>query len=111
MAGKSKDRPQGRPAVSPEERENQLTALAYDVAEQQMREGTATSQIVHHFLKSGSRREELELERLRRENLLLEAKAKQIEAAEDLRELYGEAITAMKVYQGQAEDDEYGYED
>lgn len=111
MAGKSKDRSPGRPARSPEEREHQLTALAYNLAEEHLRDGTASSQIIHHLLKVGSKREDLELERLRNENLLLEARTQQIANAERMEELYSEAIRAMKTYNGKEQDVEYDDED
>lgn len=95
-----------RPAATPEQRENQLIALAYDVAEQQMRNGTASSQIVTHFLKYGSAREELEREKLKSENLLAEAKIKSMESAERIEELYSEAIASMRRYSGMATEPE-----
>lgn len=89
-----------RPATTPEQRENQLIALAADLAERQMRDGTASSQIVTHYLKLGSTREKLEQERLRMENELAEAKIKAMASAERMEELYGEAIAAMRGYAG-----------
>lgn len=113
MAGKSKDRPLSRPATSPQDRENQLVALATDLAEEQMREGTASAQVISHYLKLGSTREQLEQERLRYETKLLEARTQQISDAARMEELYANAINAMKTYQGQDIPDEYdyGYED
>jgi hypothetical protein len=113
VAGKSKDRPQSRPATSPQDRENQLVALATDLAEEQMREGTASAQVISHYLKLGSTREQLEQERLRYETKLLEARTQQISDAARMEELYANAINAMKTYQGQEVPDEfdYGYED
>ena len=69
-----------RPALSVENREMQLGSLAVDLAEKQLREGTASSQIITHYLKAGSAREQLELERLRSENEMLKAKAKALES-------------------------------
>ena len=113
MAGKSKDRPQGRPAVSPQDRENQLISLATDLLEERLREGTASAQEITHLLKLGSSREQLEQERLRYETRLLEARAQQIQDAQRMEDLYANAINAMKTYQGQDVPDEfeYGYED
>jgi hypothetical protein len=90
-----------RPAMTPEGRENQLISLAYDRAEKQMREGTASSQVITHFLKMGSTREKLEQQRLQHENLLLSAKRDQIASSGRMEELYSEAIKVMKVYSGQ----------
>jgi hypothetical protein len=113
VAGKSKDRPQRRPATSLPDRENQLVALATDLAEEQMREGTASAQVISHYLKLGSTREQLEQERLRYETKLLEARTQQISDSARMEELYANAIHAMKTYQGQDIPDEYdyGYED
>lgn len=97
----------GRPALSPEARENQLISLAVDLAEQQLRDGTASSQVITHFLKLGTTRAELEKEKLQRENKLLEAKTKATESAEEIKTLYDNAIKAMRNYAGYGEPDEY----
>ena len=70
----------GRPALNPEERENQMINLAVNLAEQQLRDGTASSQVITHFLKLGTTKAELEKEKLRNENEVLKAKAKSIES-------------------------------
>lgn len=95
-----------RPAVTIEGRENQMISLAVDRAEQQLRDGTASSQIICHYLKKGSIREQLEIERLKRENELLRAKTKQIEDEQDMKVLYEEAIRAMKTYAGYGNSEE-----
>lgn len=96
-----------RPALTPESRENQLISLAVDLAEQQLRDGTASSQVVTHFLKLGSTREKLERERLEEENKLLKAKTRALENAEEVKVLYEQALKAMRNYAGQGEPDEY----
>lgn len=88
------------PVLTPEERENQLISLAFDRAEIQLREGTASSQVITHFLKLGTVRSEIELEKLKRENELLAAKTNAIESAENQEKIYAEAIEAMKKYRG-----------
>lgn len=93
--------PKRRPATTPEGRENQLVALAVDLAEKQIKEGTVSSQVLTHYLKLGSSRERLEQERLRRENHLLEAKAEAMASAKRVEELYGQALKAMRNYSGQ----------
>lgn len=93
------------PASSPEEREQQVISLAYDLAERQIREGTASSQVITHFLKRGSIQSELELEKLKKENALLEAKTNALESAQRSEELFAEAIKAMKKYRGSNEDE------
>lgn len=100
---KIKKRP---PARTAEEREKQLTALAYDRAEQQLLEGTASSQVITHFLKLGSQRELLEKEKLRQENELLIAKTETIKAQKRVDELYIAALDAMKSYSGKNNEEE-----
>jgi hypothetical protein len=96
-----KRRPRRRPATTEEGRENQLVSLAIDLAEKQMIEGTASSQVITHYLKLGSTREKLEQERLAHENQLLISKAEQLESAKKVEELYASALDAMRIYSGQ----------
>ena len=90
-----------RPATTPEGRENQLISLASDLAEKQLNAGTASAQVITHFLKLGSTRERLEQERLQRENLLLSAKIEQLASSKRIEELYETALNAMRTYAGQ----------
>ncbi len=92
------------PAATPEERENQLISLAFDRAEQQLRDGTASSQVITHFLKLGTVKAEYEVEKLKKENALLEAKTSAIESQENIERLYANAIEAMKKYRGNSEE-------
>ena len=96
-----------RPAISIEARENQMISKAIDLAEQQLMDGTASSQVITHFLKLGSVRERLERERLEEENRLLKAKTKALENAEEVKVLYEQALKAMRNYGGQGDPDEY----
>ena len=96
-----------RPALTPEARENQMISLAVDLAERQLQEGTASSQVITHYLKLGSMRERLEREKLEEENKLLKARTEQIQSMKRVEELYEEAIKAMRNYGGQGEQDEY----
>lgn len=100
--------PKSRAALTPEAREKQLIALAIDVAEEQMRNGTASSQVISHFLKLGSTRAQIEKELLEKQRDLAAAKAEAIESSAKMEELYLKATKAMKSYQGQ-EDEEDGY--
>ena len=103
----------GRPAMSPEARENQMIAYAVDLAEKQLREGTASSQVITHYLKLGSSKERLEREKLERENELLRAKAENLQSAQRSEEVYKKALQAMRTYSGQQtdeEDDDYDYD-
>jgi hypothetical protein len=89
-----------KPATTPEARENEMVSLATDLAEEQIRQGTASSQVITHFLKLGSTRERLEQERLEHENQLLAVKKEQIESQQRIEELYIDAIKAMRSYAG-----------
>lgn len=89
-----------RPALTPEARENQLISLAVDLAERQLMEGTASAQVITHYLKLGATTARLEKEKLEKENQLLEAKTKALESAERQEELYVNAINAMRSYGG-----------
>lgn len=94
-----------RPALTPEARENQLVSLAINLAEQQLRDGTASSQVITHYLKLGSQKERLEREKLQRENELLKAKTDSIASAKRTEELYENALRAMREYSGHGDDD------
>lgn len=96
------------PAISPESREAQISALAYDLVEQRIRDGTATSQETTYFLKLGSPVAKKQQAKLDKEIELLEAKTEAIKAAKRMDEVYMEAINAMRIYQGIGgeEDDE-----
>jgi len=105
---KKKDPPQRPPAKTLEGRENQLVSLAIDLAETQMREGTASAQVISHYLKLGSTREGLEQERLIQENELLKARVEQLASGKRIEELYNAALNAMRTYAGQEPvEDEY----
>lgn len=105
---RKKEEPKRRrpPATTPEARENQLIALAVDLAEQQLSEGTASSQVISHYLKLASSKERLEKERLTHEVELLKAKTEAIHSAKRVEELYKEALNAMKAYSGQGGSDD-----
>lgn len=100
---KRKKRP---PAKTPEARENQLIELAVDLAEEQMLNGTASSQVITHFLKLGTTRAALETEKIRRENELLKAKTENLESMKRIEELYQDAIVAMRRYSGSEYEEE-----
>src|SRR4051794_16195568 len=89
-----------KPATTPEGRENQLVAQAIDLAERQIQAGTASSQVITHFLKLGSTREQLEQQRLEHENELTRVKIEAIESQKRVEELYMEALQAMRSYSG-----------
>lgn len=95
-----------RPALTPEARENQLISLATDVAEKQLREGTASSQVITHFLKLGSTKEKIEKDILERQKELIEAKTENLKTADRIEELYENALAAFRGYSGQNNDDD-----
>lgn len=95
-----------RPALSPESEENQMISEAMNLAYKQLREGTASSQVITHFLKLGSTKEKLEREKLEEENKLLRAKTESLQSAKRIEELYADAISAMRRYSGQGVDDD-----
>lgn len=96
-----------KPALDPEARENQMIAYATNLAERQLIEGTASSQVIVHYLKLGSSKERLEKKLLAEQVKLAEAKTEAIQAAQRVEELYANAIDAMKRYSGHGDDNEY----
>lgn len=96
-----------RPALTPEARENQLVCLAVNLAEQQMLNGTASSQVITHYLKLGSTKEKIEKEILEKQKELIEAKTQALQSAKRIEELYSNALDAMRNYSGQSNYDDY----
>lgn len=96
--GRGEKRPTRPPATTPESRENQLVAAAVDLAEQQILGGTASAQVITHYLKLGTTREKLEQEKLRQENILLKAKAESLASQGRMEELTQKAIDAFRSY-------------
>ena len=88
------------PARTPEARENQMISLAIELAEKQLMEGTASSQVITHFLKLGSTKEKIEKEILVKQKDLITAKTEQIQSQKRIEELYGDALNAMRRYSG-----------
>lgn len=95
---KSKQEKRIGPALTPEAREVQLISLAEDLAEKQLIEGTASSQVITHYLKLGSIKGQMELEKIKRENELLKAKTESLQSMQHIEELYTNAIAAMRNY-------------
>lgn len=89
-----------RAALTPEARELQLISLATDLAEQQLRDGTASSQVITHYLKLGSTKERIEKEILEENKKLITAKTEMIQSAKRVDEMYTAAISAMRRYSG-----------
>lgn len=94
-----------RPATTPDAREQQLIAKAVDLAERQLEDGTASAQVVVHYLKLGSSRERLEQKKIEIEGKLRQAQIENIESAASRESLYEDALNAMRAYSGQMEID------
>lgn len=92
------DAPEFRPALTPEARENQLIALAVDLAEQQLRDGTASAQVITHYLKLGSTKEKLEKQILEEQAKKLRAQTNAIQSQQSSEALYADALDAMRSY-------------
>lgn len=104
-------KPKMRPALSPEARENQLISLAYDLVEERLLNGTATSQETTYFLKLASSKTRLENEKLVEENKLLRAKTEAIQSEKKNEEFYGKVLAALKKYNGQGSQDDEEYDE
>ena len=96
-----------RPAISPEARENQMICLAVDLAEKQLREGTASAQVITHYLKLATSKEELEKKVLANRAELLAAQVESIKSAQHAEELYSNALEAMRSYGGGSYEETY----
>jgi hypothetical protein len=94
------------PARTPEARENQLVQAAVDLAEKQLSDGTASAQVITHFLKLATTKERLEKEKLSNENELLKAKTEALQSAKRIEELYANALNAMRAYGGTKEEED-----
>lgn len=93
-----------RPALTPEARENQMISLAIDLAERQLMEGTASSQVITHYLKLASTKERLEKEIMEKQKMLIDAKTETLRSAKHVDELYANALDAMRRYSGYEEE-------
>ena len=106
IVSSSDSTPNGRPALSPEARQNQMISLSFDLVEKRLRDGTASSQETTHFLKLATTKYQLELEELRGRNRLADAKAQEIQDRKATKEMFEEAIRAMRTYTGQGGGDD-----
>ena len=96
-----------RRALSPESRENQMIALAVDLAEEQLRNGTASSQVITHYLKLGTTKMQQEKKLLEQQTELAKAKVDSLKSASNMEKLYEDAIQAMREYSGHGDDEDY----
>lgn len=107
VAKTQKDIEMMRPALTPEARENQLISLATDLAEQQLKAGTASSQVITHYLKLGTAKERIEKEILEKQKELIDAKTESLRSAKRTEELYADALKAMRSYSGIEDSEDY----
>lgn len=104
------DRSQTRrspPARTSEGQENRMIAMANDLAEKKLRDGTASSQLITELIKRGSPKERIEREILERQRDLIIAKTEAIQSQKNIEKLYGEALDALRNYSGQGRGDDY----
>jgi hypothetical protein len=90
-----------RPPITSEGRDNEMINLAYDLVEQRLRNGTASSQETTHFLKLATEKAQLELEMAKEQKKLIQAKTEALQSAKEIEALYSEAIAAMQAYRGE----------
>lgn len=96
------DKPKkSRTSFEPEQQEQRMIGLAVKLAEQQLRDGTASSAVITHYLKLASGKEKEEIKLLKEQVKLATAKTEAIKSAERVEDLYKEALNAMRRYSGQ----------
>lgn len=100
-----------KPATTVESQEDYMISLAINEAEYQIRNHTASSQVITHFLKLGSTKEQQEREKMEEEIKLLKAKTAELEAARERETSYTEVIRALGLYSGKPVDEDDGSED
>ena len=98
MAKKKEELKGARPMSTSDGREQQLIALAINLAEKQLRDGTASPSVINHYLKMGSARETMEREILEKQSKLIDAKAQNIVKEKEQEEMAKRALEAMKNY-------------
>ena len=101
---KSSESSSSRPPLTPEAQENYMIALATNLAEKQLRDGTASSQVITHYLKLGSTKERIEKEILEKQKELIEAKTQNLKSIENSEKLYADALKAFRGYSGHGDE-------
>lgn len=109
VSAKSEEPVTYRPSITPEAQENHMITLAVNLAEKQLRDGTASAQVITHYLKLGSSKERAERELLSKQTELAAAKAESIRSTKRSDEMYDRVIAAMRSYSGMG--DEYADQD
>ena len=95
-----------RPALTEEANEQQMISLAMDLAKKQLLDGTASSQVITHYLNLASSKKKQESEIMELQKELLVAKTEALRSNKTIEELYGKAIKAMRVYSGHEDGEE-----
>ena len=95
------------PATTPAGRLDQLKSDAYDLLETRIRAGTASSQELTTIMKMDMKKMDLEAVKLEHEVAVLKAKKEQMDSSKRVEELYANAITAMRSYNGGSSNDEF----
>lgn len=94
------------PGTTPKAREDQLIAMAYDKVEERIKNDTVTGAELVQILKWGSTKETLERELMERDLQLKMAKTEALQSSKQIEELYKQAMSAMRTYQGLSSDDQ-----
>ena len=89
------------PAHTEECQEKRMIAAATNLAYEQIMNGTASSQVITHYLKLGTEKYRCEMEKLKAENEMLKAKTEAIQSVQRIEELYKDAMDAMSLYSGE----------
>ena len=95
-----------RPADNPGDREKQMANYADELAEKQLRDGSASAMVISHYLKAATERERLEREKINLESLRLKAQIAQIESQATSGELMERVLDALRSYSGEDDDDD-----
>lgn len=108
MSSKVREKRRVPPARTPEQREEQLINLAMDNAERLLVDGNAPSQVITHFLKLADSKYKAEIEKLKSDTALSDAKLESLKIQQRTDEKYEEALNAFRIYTGEDYDE---YED
>lgn len=101
------------PAKTPEARENQIIAAAWDLAEERILDGTASNALLVQCLRMGSTKERIEKELMSERIRNTKIKTEAIESEKRMDEIYAKALNAMRIYSGRSpyeDEDEEDYD-
>ncbi len=91
--------------LNADKEERLLIGLAMNLAKKQLMDGTASSQVISHFLDLAKEERRRSLEKLKAETDLIRAKQEQIDSSKNIEKLYENAMLAMKSYSSTALED------